>query len=114
MDVAHYADALKEQLLTAWAVAKPTALAASDAALSAASGAADLLEPMSAKVMVAQALCSSECPHHMKGSTLVVADVMRPSSHWSLHCQVQLHDYVVRLSAVPAVQGVLESISEAV
>ena len=27
--------------------------------------------------------------------------------------QAQLHDYVVRLSAVPAVQGVLESISEA-
>ena len=67
MDVAHYADALKEQLLTAWAVAKPTALAASDAALSAASGAADLLEPMSAKVMVAQARCSLEDPHHMKG-----------------------------------------------
>lgn len=27
--------------------------------------------------------------------------------------QAQLHDYVVRLSAVPAVQGVLESIAEA-
>mmetsp|Transcript_9541 Transcript_9541/g.16411 ORF Transcript_9541/g.16411 Transcript_9541/m.16411 type:complete len:456 (-) Transcript_9541:122-1489(-) len=79
LNVSHYVDVVKEQLVSAWAVAKPTALAASDAALTAATGAADFLEPMNAKVMVAQA---------------------------------QLHDYVVRLSAVPAVQGVLESISE--
>lgn len=79
LNVSHYVDVVKEQLLSAWAVAKPTALAASDAAFTAATGAADFLEPMSAKVMVAQA---------------------------------QLHDYVVRLSAVPAVQEVLESISE--
>ena len=55
LNVSHYVDVVKEQLVSAWAVAKPTALAASDAALTAATGAADFLEPMNAKVMVAQA-----------------------------------------------------------
>ena len=96
INVSHYADVVREQLTTAWAVAKPTALAASDAALTAASGAADLLEPMGVKVMVAQALQCHDSP--------------RCLTSW---VQAQLHDYVVRLSAVPAVQGVLQSISEA-
>eukprot|EP00438_Fugacium_kawagutii_P024262 Skav223123 [mRNA] locus=scaffold419:838100:843895:- [translate_table: standard] len=54
MDVAHYADVVKERVSTAWDLAKPTALAAYDAALTAATGAADRLEPMSAKVGTVQ------------------------------------------------------------
>lgn len=57
--MAHYADVVKERVSTAWDLAKPTALAAYDAALTAATGAADRLEPMSAKVMVMQAGLSS-------------------------------------------------------
>lgn len=146
LNVSHYVDVVKEQLLSAWAVAKPTALAASDAAFTAATGAADFLEPMSAKVMVAQARSTRstrstlvEAVYHvlpgdmadMKAfhgyaatSFCIYIYILCSSMHLLVSvsssqfkslesAQAQLHDYVVRLSAVPAVQEVLESISEA-
>ena len=75
MDASQLAETAREQLSLAYELTKPALLAA----FAKISGATELLEPLTARVLV---------------------------------LQVQLHDYVVRLAAVPWLRELLEGISE--